>query len=157
MKVGIIIIFHDNEKEIDKNSFIKQLNKIHNLEICLVNNNSKDQTYHILKELKDSYTKVSIVNIKKLKSDKSAVRAGARYMSNKFNLKHMGYVSINTMSLIGLQLNDLINAIVLNQEGLFKYSSKMLEEQQEKQTLFKTMFSVLDYVKQLKNVKLISQ
>jgi hypothetical protein len=44
MKTGIIIIFHDYEKKLDINYFISQINDSEDLEICLVNNYSKDNT-----------------------------------------------------------------------------------------------------------------
>jgi len=147
MRIGIIIIFHNNEKEIDKNMFLKQLNYSGNLELCFVNNSSKDKTYNILKDIKEVYPALSIVNIKKLKSDRSAVRAGARFMFNQFNLRHIGYINANLIINKGLGLNELIKVITTNQDDLYKYSLKTLENKDLKQCLFKTMFSVLDYLK----------
>ena len=42
MKLGIIIICHNNENDIDIDHCVKYLNKVKDIEICLVNNNSKD-------------------------------------------------------------------------------------------------------------------
>ncbi|MBT8265227.1 MAG: glycosyltransferase, partial [Bacteroidia bacterium] len=79
MRIGIIIIFHDNEAEIDAQHSIQCLKHAHKLEICLVDNNSRDNTQNILKEIKEECYNVSLVNIKKFKSDAAAVRAGARF------------------------------------------------------------------------------
>ena len=96
MKLGIIIICHNNENDINIDNCVKYLNKVKDIEICLVNNNSKDNTYNVLKEIKEYCNHVSLVDIKKFKSDNSAVKAGARFMSSQFNLKYLGvfYISI---------------------------------------------------------------
>ena len=81
MKTGIIIIFHNNEKHIDTDIFVKQLRQSNNIQFCLVNNASKDNTMQALQEVKDAgLPNVSLVDIRKFKSDVSAVRAGARFM-----------------------------------------------------------------------------
>ncbi len=93
MKTGIILIFHNNERDINSEIFIKDLQQTENIELCLVNNDSKDDTFRILQEIKEACKNVSVVNIKKFKSDISAVRAGARFMFNNFDMSHIGYVS----------------------------------------------------------------
>ncbi|MGB6267760.1 MAG: family 2 glycosyl transferase [Olleya sp.] len=115
MKIGIIIIFHNNEKDIDTNIFVQQLNQVKNIEFCLVNNASKDNTYTLLNDINEACANVSLVNINTFKSDVSAVRAGARYMFNKFNLKHIGYVTTNLLITKYDGLNGLIKAISQNQ------------------------------------------
>ena len=146
MKIGIIIIFYNNEKDIDTQFFIEQLKQSTNLELCLVNNNSKDKTYQLLNEIKESCLNVSVVNIKKFKSDESAVRAGARFMFNQFDLNHLGYVSTNLLNLKNHGLNGLIQAISENQDVILKYNIETLERQDIKLTLFQTLFSVIEYL-----------
>lgn len=151
MKIGIIIIFHNNEKDIDKRFFIEHINNSKNIILCLVNNCSKDNTYQLLKEIKEaSKTNLSIVNIKKFKSDVAAVRAGARYMSNKYNLNHLGYVSANLLNLKRYELNGLIKSICENQHDILKYNIEALENQEIKLTMFQSLFSVIEYLKKLK-------
>ena len=66
MKIGIIIIFYNNENGINKYLFSKQIKKTQNINFCLVNNCSNDKTYQILKEIKEECgSTVSIVNVKK--------------------------------------------------------------------------------------------
>ena len=150
MKIGIIIIFHNNERDIDSNFFIGHFNKADNIEMCLVNNDSRDNTYQILKEIKKECKNVSVVNIRKFKSDLSAVRAGARYLFNQFDLNHIGYVSVNMLNTHQFHdLNDLIKAISENQDVILRYSIKVLEKQETKQTLFQSLFSVIDYLKKI--------
>ncbi|WP_290470252.1 glycosyltransferase [Lacinutrix sp. MedPE-SW] len=88
MKIGIIIIFHNNEDDIDTKYFIDKISQTKHLELCFVNNESRDSTYQLLEEIKYQCSNVSIVNIKKFKSDVSAVRAGARYMFSQYDLEN---------------------------------------------------------------------
>lgn len=150
MKIGIIIIFHNNEKDIDTNIFVQQLNQVKNIEFCLVNNASKDNTYTLLNDINEACANVSLVNINTFKSDVSAVRAGARYMFNKFNLKHIGYVTTNLLITKYDGLNGLIKAISQNQEVIVNYNIESLERKNIKLTLFKSLFSVIEYLKKIK-------
>lgn len=152
MKIGVIIIFHNNETEIDTNCFIKQIQQTPNLELCLVNNNSRDNTYNILEQIKDQCTNVSVVNIRKFKSDVSAVRAGARFMYNNFNLDHLGYATTNLLNTNQHGLDGLIKAISENQDLIMEFNLENLKRRDIKLTLFKSLFSIVDYLKKL-NVK----
>jgi hypothetical protein len=146
MKTGIIIVFHNNEKELDIIYFIDQIKQTSNLELCLVNNDSKDNTYDLLKDVKDECNNVSVVNVRKFKSDMSAVKAGARFMFNEFDLKHLGYVSANMLNIKHHGLNGLIEIITENQDAILNYKIKTLKK---KQTLFQSLFSLLDYLKKI--------
>ncbi|WP_282030461.1 glycosyltransferase family A protein [Winogradskyella eximia] len=147
MKTGIIIIFHNNEKEMDTDYFIEQIQQTRNLELCLVNNDSKDNTYDLLRDVKDECDNVSVVNVKKFKSDMAAVKAGARYMFSEFDLKHLGYVSTNMLNIKYHGLNGLIEVITENQDAILNYKIKTLKK---KQTLFQSLFSLLDYLKKIR-------
>lgn len=147
MKTGIIIIFHNNEKEMDTDYFIEQIQQTRNLELCLVNNDSKDNTYGLLRDVKDECDNVSVVNVRKFKSDMAAVKAGARFMFSEFDLKHLGYVSTNMLNIKYHGLNGLIEAISENQDAILNYKIKTLKK---KQTLFQSLFSLLDYLKKIR-------
>ncbi|WP_299384541.1 glycosyltransferase family A protein [uncultured Lacinutrix sp.] len=151
MKTGIIIIFHNNEKHIDTTIFIKQLSQAKDIQFCLVNNASKDNTILALQEIKEARLQnVSVVDIRKFKSDVSAVRAGARFMFSQFNLKHLGYVSINLLNINYKGLNSLIKAISENHEVIVDYNAETLKRRDIKLTLFQSLFSVIEYLKKIK-------
>lgn len=149
MKTGIIFIFHNYQKDIDVNFFVNYFTRLESIEFCLVNNNSKDDTYLILKEIKDVCKNVSIVNMKKFKSDISAVKAGARYMNNSFKIKHLGYVNSNLLNKQYQGLNTIIKTIYMNQDRIIKYDKKVLKSYSKKKTLFQKLFSVIDYLKKI--------
>ncbi|WP_178987252.1 glycosyltransferase [Winogradskyella schleiferi] len=146
MKTGIIIIFHNNENEMDTTFFIEQISQTSNLEFCLVNNDSRDNTYELLQDVKEECNNVSIVNVRKFKSDMAAVKAGARFMFSEFDLKHLGYVSVNMLNIKDHGLNDLMELISENQSAISNFENKKLKK---KQTLFQSIFSILDFLKKI--------
>jgi glycosyltransferase involved in cell wall biosynthesis len=90
MKIGILIVFRNNEKEIEISQFIRLFTKKKHQEICFVNNGSTDQTLKILKEIKEEVTiPISIVDVKKDRGHNAAVKAGIRYLSNKNDLPYL--------------------------------------------------------------------
>lgn len=158
MKIGVIIVFHNNEKDIDTDFFIEYLNQAKNIELCLVNNASRDNTYQLLKEIKESCeTTISLVDIKKFKSDISAVRSGARFMFSQFDLQHIGYISTNLISSKRYSINSLIQSISKNQDIILEYNISIMKKNEIKQTLFQSVFSIIEYLEKLKiNVQLFN-
>jgi hypothetical protein len=150
MKIGVIIIFHNHEKEINIDLFTSNCNASKNIEFCLVNNDSKDDTYLILKEIKEACDNVSVVNIKKFKSDVSAVKSGARYMYNNFKLNHIGYVNLNLLNKRYQGLSSIILAIIDHQDSIIEYDKAILKKHTMKKTLFQKLFSVVDYLTKIK-------
>ena len=121
------------------------LKKVKEIEICLVNNDSKDNTYNVLKEIKEYCENVSIVNIKKFKSDNSAVKAGARFMSSQFNLNYLGFVHTNMIYKYD-DLSLLIKSIRDNQVDISKYNQSFLNNKGIKLTMFQRLFPVMEYL-----------
>ena len=153
MKLGIIIIFHNNETEIDKAFFIKQIQLSETIELCLVDNESKDGTLNVLNDIKEACaTQVSVIEIKKKASEEAAKRAGARYMFNQFNLKHIGFINATNFIVEDSEhLNVIIEKFYKNKEAIIKFNRLTIEQQEVKQTLFKRIFSVVDYLKKINN------
>lgn len=157
MKIGIIMIFHNNEEQIDKPFFIEQINLSESIELCLVDNDSKDKTLSFLKEIKDACSsQVSIVEIKKNTTEDVAKRAGARYMFNQFNLKHIGFVNVTELQQKGQQLNTIIENLCLNKESLIDLNLKTIAALNTKQTFFKSIFSLVDYLRNINKIQTIN-
>lgn len=151
MKIGVIIVFHNNEKNIDTNFFVEHLNHAKNLELCFVNNASKDKTYQVLKEVKEMcLSHVSLIDIKKFKSDISAMRSGARFMFNRFDLNYMGYISTNLMNNKIYNINTIVKVICENQNTIINYNINEIKKKQIKRTLFQNVFSITAYLDKLK-------
>ena len=83
MKLGIIVICHKNAPQVDKKEWIKFSEKSSEFEICFVNDESHHNTRKILSDFQRLHTNISTVNVRKLKPNLTAVRAGARFMVNR--------------------------------------------------------------------------
>jgi hypothetical protein len=91
MNTGIIMLFSNNENEIKENQFDAFLNK-NNAKICFVNNASKDNTLEMLKGINNKTTKnITILDVKKNKGLKAAIKAGARYLMNNNDISSIIY------------------------------------------------------------------
>ena len=153
MKLGIIIIFHNNEDVIDKEFFISQLNQAKNIEFCFVNNTSSDKTYQYLKAIKEDCKRVSLVDIKKYTTQSIAVKAGVRFLFNEFELNHIGFVCANELKEEQQNLNDLLKSINANKDFILEYDIKMIERHKIKKSIMNRIFSVIEYLKVLKPTK----
>lgn len=145
MKIGIIIISYNDENEIDITQSANYFNKLKEIEICLVNNNSADSTYNILEELSEQCTNISLVNIKKFKPKEQAIRAGARYLFNKFNLKSLAY-AINDKN---MGFNNLIQNIYKNQNAIYNHTIIKKDDKVIRQTIFQKVFSLNDFLNEI--------
>jgi GT2 family glycosyltransferase len=151
MKVGIIIVCYNNELDIDIKECTKHLKEIKDVVFCFVNNNSQDNTYDALKEINTACKNVSVINISKKKSDTAAVRAGARFMTNQFNLKHLGFVPSNKIIKYG-SLSVLIKEIRNNQFDISSINPYKENDKGVKLTFFQSLFPILEHLeKQLVN------
>lgn len=151
MKVGIVIVFNSFEDSTLKEDLIDSINNLNDVSICLVNNKSNEKTDNYLNEISDKCENTSVVNIKKSKSTNSAIRAGARFMFNRHNLKHLGYIN-------DLTSNQLIEIIEIFKINIDEVLDQVVSEQSEKavkQTLFQKLFSITDTLTALK-IKSIS-
>ena len=153
MKLGIIIIFHNNEDNIDKDFFISHLNEAKDIEFCFVNNASFDKTYQFLTEIKEDCSCVSLVDIKKYTTESIAVKAGARFLFNEFDLNHIGYANANPRNKEQFNLNELLKAISANKDFILDYDFIMIEREKIKKSIMNRIFSVIEYLKVLKTNK----
>ncbi len=146
MKIGIIIIFRNNMAEISVEAISNSLITSSDLVVCLVDNQSKDGTLEKLKEIRENLTNVELVEIKKQSSLETAKRAGARFMYSNYDLKHLGFIDSNSVNRHNLDVNEVI-ALICNSKDAILALKKELKQQPARYTLFKSIFSVLDFLK----------
>jgi len=151
MKTGIIIIFHNYAEEIDKDFFKEHISKADDVEICLVNNNSNDSTYQLLKEIGEKCKNVSVVNINKFKTDNSAIRAGVRYLVNQFNLREIGYIDTSLLLPNQKELNKVLKVIIEEHDEILKYKNQVSQQKKIKQSMFQCVFSLQECMTVFKN------
>lgn len=149
MKTGVIILFHNYENELEPKVLIEQIQQLDTIPICLVNNESKDNTYDIVKDIRDHCPNVSVVNIKKLKSDLSAIRAGARYLLSARKLKTLGYINTNLIP-VDFGLAHLFEDVISHREQLFKSRLSLLKPNNT--NIRNQLFSIIDELHRLEAV-----
>jgi len=148
MNIGIIIIFHNNSRDISPKVFIENIKSTEHIKMCFVDNESKDETFEKLSEIKESCPdKVSIVQIKKKVNRESAKRAGARFMFNDYDLKHIGFIDTNVLVEHNYNINEIVKSLCIKRDEIIAFDKANRRKQHIKSTLFKSIFSILDYFK----------
>jgi GTPase SAR1 family protein len=148
MKLGVIIIFYNNASDINSKVFIHNLKSTNRVQWCLVDNESKDNTLEKLKEIKESVANISVVEIKKHINQDAAKRAGSRFIFNNSNLKHIGFIDVNDLTARQFNINEVIEKLQNDAEHIIEYNKELKRLQTIKPTLFKSVFSILDYLRQ---------
>lgn len=148
MNIGVIVICHNNAGELNPQTVIENINATDKIKMCFVDNESKDDTLEHLLEIKESCEdKVSIVQIKKKVNCESAKRAGARYMFNNFDLKHIGFMDTAAITENNYDINEMLNTLCENKDDIIAFDKANKKKQRIKTTFFKSIFSLLDYFK----------
>lgn len=150
MKIGVIIVFHNNETELETALCINQIKTLEDTVLCLVDNASKDNTLSLLDDIKEVCSaKVSVIEIKKKGSEIAAIKAGARYMLNQFNLKYLGYIDANALKQQGFTFSDTIEHFCSHKDQIISLHIETLARQKVRKTLLKRVFSVVGYLKDI--------
>lgn len=145
MNIGILIIFSNNEKEIN-NTLLNGLLTIQEQSlICLVNNASKDETLEKLLTFKESLPNINIIDIKINKGNKAAIKAGVRFLCNQKELQHIGFLNFEKMGSLK-NLNKIIQAVKMNKELITHYNLKEQIDKQTQRSLLKNVFSIVEYL-----------
>ena len=93
MKTGIIIPCYNEENRLNENAFIEFVNNNKDYHLCFVNDGSRDGTLKMLIRMKSKATNdISVVDVKKNVGKASAVRAGVRYLYNREDISHIGFI-----------------------------------------------------------------
>jgi GT2 family glycosyltransferase len=146
MKIGIILIFHNNEKDINNGLFTNLLNQTEHIPLCFVNNGSKDSTLESLKLLKaERESNITIIDIKRNKGDEAAVKAGARYLFNKNDLKHVGFINMNASNSFE-DFEKFFKTFTENKKLIIEYNIKRSENSKSQRAWFKDIFSITNFI-----------
>ncbi|WP_051605470.1 glycosyltransferase [Sediminibacter sp. Hel_I_10] len=149
MKTALVIIFYDLEDHINKPLFLEIAKELRNTELCLVNNNSTDHTYYLLKDIKEDCKNVSVINIKRKKSEANAVKAGARFMINEFDINSIGYINANAIGGNFLTLDVLLRALRDHQDLLKEDQTYILKPYEKKHALMHKLYAITDRINEL--------
>ena len=145
MKIGVILIFNNNEKDIDVKLFCKLLKSAKKTPLCFVNNGSIDNTLEVLKTVnEEAESDTIIVDVKKYKKNDVAVKAGARYLFNKCDLKQVGY--LNMCSVNYDYFSEIFKTFTENKESVKDYNTLRSEKNQLHRRWEKNLFSIFDFL-----------
>ena len=136
MKIGLILIFSNNENNIKKLRLRKTA-----IQICLVNNGSKDKTLVALNEIKEHFeNNIEVLDVKKNKGNTAAIKAGSRYLFSKESFLAIGYMIVKSDA--DLQnINNLMDSATFNKD----FKKLMLP----KITSSTKLFPIKEYIKSL--------
>ncbi|MFD0835310.1 hypothetical protein ACFQ0I_06010 [Mariniflexile aquimaris] len=149
--VGIILIFHNNENNLNFDLITQTLNAASELHFCLVNNGSLDNTLALLNDVKQqSKNHISILDIKKYKSENFALKSAVRYLNSVEKIVHYGYLAIENDSCFKA-VNTLIHA---NNTLPIKLKLPGLLNPKESRLLIKNVFLLRDYLNLILNNEL---
>lgn len=147
MKIGVIIIFRNNEFSISTKAIIKQIKATKTIKFCFVDNYSKDLTLRLLYEIKeDCEEEVEVVEIKKVASESMAKRAGVRYLINAYDLKYIGFLSLESLQENSQNLNAVLEYLVKD-ERFINQIKDTLQKNREVKNQLKSVFSIIDSIK----------
>ena len=109
MNSGVIIIFSNNEKDIN-DLYKENLLSINANKVCFVNNASTDNTLNLLNNIKfESKNNISILDIKHNKGVKSALKSGARLLLSESEFDFIVYLQSNMLEYLDVLKEYLIN------------------------------------------------
>ncbi|MEM6722147.1 MAG: glycosyltransferase [Bacteroidota bacterium] len=90
MKIGMLLIFRNDEDRIDVQKFTQLFAEKKNITICFVNNSSTDNTLERLQEIQEETTvAISIIDVKKNRGHNAAIKAGVRYLTSTKDLPYI--------------------------------------------------------------------
>ena len=119
MKIGILIIFRNDENTIDTQKFINLFSEKKNVTVCFVNNSSTDNTLHLLREIQEEVPlPISIIDVKKNRGHNAAIKAGVRYLKSTKDLPHI--VCMETFSQKDMITLEKVLRIVQQEKEIVK-------------------------------------
>ena len=151
MYAGLIIVFNTFENETLKEYFVTAINTITDVKICLVCNSDNEQVFEVLTEIAERCHNTSMVNIKRNKSKTSSIRAGARYLSNQFNLKYAGFI----VGLDDFEILEVMEAYIVHRQTIVVLHRRERSNRAVRQTFYQSLFSVTEYLEKIASNSII--
>lgn len=138
MYVGLIIVFNEFENDVLKSNFISSFNKLKDVKICLVCNNSSDQVFEILSEIAHQNENTTVVNNKRKKSNTASIKAGARYLYSYNHLKYVGYI----IGLNACVVLEELKAFIKEYQCILELNQQEIANKKMKLTYYQSLFSI---------------
>ena len=148
MKTGVIIIFKLEIDDLLKGRLRELFNINSNIKFCLLNKTNNEEIQYFLSNIADQFENVSFVSLGKIKMNVSAKRAGARFMSNEFNLNLLGYIVQEQ----NIDFIKIIESFIKKQTEIDTNKIKKKITRRGQQILTRKILSIQDFVKNTNNL-----
>lgn len=148
MKTGVIIIFKLEIDDLLKGRLRELFNINPNIKFCLLNKTNNEEIQYFLSNIADQFENVSFVSLGKIKMNVSAKRAGARFMSNEFNLNLLGYIVQEQ----NIDFIKIIESFIKKQTEIDTNKIKKKITRRGQQILTRKILSIQDFVKNTNNL-----
>jgi len=145
MYVGLIIVFNNFKNEALKGNFMSSLNKLKDVKICLVCNNSSEQVFEILSEIAYKNESITVVNNKRKKSNTISIKSGARSLYSDDNLKYVGYI----IGSDNLEILKELEGFVENFQPILEFNQQEIANKKVRQTYYQSLFSVSESIEKI--------
>ncbi|MBT8252837.1 MAG: glycosyltransferase [Flavobacteriaceae bacterium] len=125
MTYGVVVVFLNHEKRL-KTSILREILSVHDdMQLCLVNNGSHDQTLEKLNQFKfENRERANVLDMKKTKNHKTAFKAGIRFFTNTFNLIRIGYIAFEDIENFSLFVHNLQNDFIRDKDLIIERDSE---------------------------------
>lgn len=143
MKTGLIIVFQKRQELLPKEQLIALFKRDDSIKFCLLNKQNDDYIMDYFAFIADQCDNVSIVNIRKNQANISAVRAGARFMQNAFNLSFLGHIiETNKTDII-----SMIETFIDHNDEIVNKHLETLRAKKNKPTFIQKLLSINEFLK----------
>ena len=143
MKTGLIIVFQPRLELLPKEQLISLFKRDEEIKFCLLNKQNDDFVMDYFAYIADQCDNVSIVSLRKNQANSSAVRAGARFMQNEFNLNFLGHIIENKK----MDVLSIIEFFLDHNEEIVNSHLEALRSKRNKPTFIQKLLSINDFVK----------
>ena len=137
MKIGVIIVFGEENDCIPISDLITHINESYEIEFCLVNNMC-DSIQDILMEICHNCDNASVIYIRRKKTFHSAQRAGTRYLSSISNLNQITYIT----EIKSEEIIKVMSGLIKNRNEIIAKIIEQRRTDKVKPTLFQSLLSI---------------
>ncbi|MFK7749825.1 MAG: glycosyltransferase [Kordia sp.] len=136
MKIGILIVFQNDESAIEAQKFAALFAEKKKLAVCFVNNGSTDNTLELLKEIQEEASiSISVIDVKKSRGHTTAMKAGVRYLTSQHDLPYI--LCLQQYASNDFSMLEKVFRIIEKEKGFFKGLFK-----KTKRMVYKNVFSL---------------
>ncbi len=127
MRLGIILSIDSQISSEEREKIFSLIQKNLDIKYCLLNTEEEIYTENTLHAISQSFENIHYLNVQKRISEKTAVRAGSRYLQSLYNFDYIGHILNKTPFDLFSSLECLIenyHSIMVNPKVFFQELNK---------------------------------